>query len=81
MTKFADLNKGDKIARRFPKLEGDTLTHFHGQTHTVELVTVNPCGGTRSVWCTTDKDDYGYWFHDLQFSTIDDELARWDKIA
>lgn len=78
--KFSDIKAGDTIARRVPKLDGDKLVHFHGEPHTVLQATVNPCGGTRSVRLNTGEGPLDYWLHDLQFSTIDDELKRWDNV-
>jgi hypothetical protein len=81
MVKFEDLKTGDIIARRMPKLDGDRLVHYHGVPWTVLGAVTNPCGGTRSVRLGAANERIDYWLHDLQFSTVDDELKRWDKIS
>lgn len=82
MVRFEDLKTGDKIARRRVELVGGELVRSHYPAKIVRSATVNPVGGTRSVWVTdSERDDtYGYWMHDLQFSTIQDELNRYDKV-
>lgn len=80
MVKFSDLKTGDIIARRIPKLDGDKLVHYTGQPHKVLSAVTNTCSGTRSVHLSVADDRIDYWLHDLQFSTVDDELKRWQHV-
>jgi hypothetical protein len=54
----------------------------HYPTKVVRSAVTNPVGGTRSVWLgdAAREDPLGYWLHDLQFTTVEDELSRWDKV-
>jgi hypothetical protein len=80
MVRFEELKTGDRIARRIVRVEGNEVIRSHAEPYVVRAATVNAIGGTRSVWLGQNEDSYGMWLHDLQFSTIQDELNRWDKL-
>lgn len=80
MVRFEELKTGDKIARRVVIVKNNEVIRSHSETYTVRAATVNPVGNTRSVWVGVEGDERGYWLHDLQFSTVQDELNRWDKL-
>jgi len=81
MVRFEDLKTGDTIARRVVIEKDGKLIHSHSEAYTVRAAVGNASSGSRSVWVGTGPDDVrGYWLHDLQFSTIQDELDRWDKL-
>jgi hypothetical protein len=83
MVRFEDLKTGDKIARRRVHFIDGELVRDNYPAKVVRSVVTNPSGDTRSVWLAdSERDDtYGYWLHDLQFSTIQDELNRYDKVS
>jgi hypothetical protein len=82
MVRFEDLKTGDRIARRKIEFIDGELVRDNYPAKVVRSVVTNPCGDTRSVWLAdSERDDtYGYWLHDMQFSTIQDELNRYDKV-
>lgn len=79
MVLFDSLKAGDKIAKRVVRLEGHELVREHGPALTVQQATTNSVSGVRSVLLNNEAG-YGLWFHDLQFSSIQDELNRYDKL-
>lgn len=82
MVLFGDLKKGDKVARRKVEFINGELVVNHYPAKVVRQATVNAVSGTRSVWLADSDsyDSYGFWLHDLEFATVQDELNRYDKV-
>lgn len=74
---FEELKTGDKIARRFMRLEGDKLVTDHYQPHTV-LGAIDRAN--RMVHLKADIDGHEYTLHDGLNIGIEDELKTWDRV-
>lgn len=80
MVQFAYLKTGDKIARRVTSLKDGLIVREHGTEYTVLSAIRNSTSGSRSVCLSIGDGHADLWLHDLQFTTVEDELARWDTV-
>jgi hypothetical protein len=74
--KFEELKTGDKIARRFMRLEGDTLVKEHYQPHTV----LGAVGHANRMLHLKAEDGHEYTIHEGLHIGINDELRTWDRV-
>lgn len=81
MVLFDSLKTGDKIARRKVEFIDGELVRNHYPAKVVRRVTTNAVSGVRSVELVDGTGEYGHWLHDLEFSTVQDELNRYDKVS
>jgi hypothetical protein len=81
MVLFDSLKTGDKIARRKIEFINGELIRNHYPAKVVRSVVTNTVSGVRSVELVDGTEEYGHWLHDLQFTTIQDELNRYDKVS
>jgi hypothetical protein len=75
--KFEELKTGDKIARRFKRLEGDRLVTDHYQPHKVLFVTGQ---ANKMVHLKADITGDQYVIHEGLHTSINDELRTWDRV-
>lgn len=83
MVRFEDLKTGEKIARRKVEFIDGELVRNHFPAKVVRSVVTNTTSGARSVWLASaeTEDAYGFWLHDLHFTSVQDELNRYDKVS